>query len=404
MTASRSRATIRKISLVLTTFGLMTAAAVGVLGYVTKGPIWTRSEVLYYVNPANLDVSASAANSAVQAGASAWSRDSNAAFAFAYAGTTSASAAAYDQTNNVFFRNEANGSTIAVCYSWSSGGQLLDADIVFFDGGFSFYTGTSACSGGEYIEDVAAHEFGHALGLAHTDAPNATMYPSIPYCSQDRRSLDPDDIAGVESLYPSAGSPPSAPTNAAASTSSVSDPASQIRVTWADNSSNEDYFYVERSPDRVSWMQFRVSANATSYTDSGLDGDTTYSYRVRANNSAGNSAYSNIASATTSTTTLAAPTTPTAATNPSPGDSATGVNENSDLAWGGSAQTYDVYFWPSAQAKPSAPYRSGLTSTFLALPKLSYSTKYSWQVVARNGSLFTTGNTWTFTTRARGKK
>jgi hypothetical protein len=216
--------------------------------------------------------------------------------------------------------------------------------------------------------------------------------------------LDADDIAGVESLYPSAGSPPSAPTNAVASTSGVSDPATQVRVTWVDNASDEDYFYVERSPDQVSWMQFRVSANATSYTDSGLDGDTTYSYRVRANNSAGNSAYSNLASATTSASTAKTATTPSVPASPSPGSNATGVNENSDLAWWGDAQTYDVYFWQSSQTKPSTPYRTGLTSPSLVLPKLGYSTKYSWQVVARNGSLFTTGNTWTFTTRARGKK
>jgi hypothetical protein len=55
---------------------------------------------------------------------------------------------------------------------------------------------------------VAAHEIGHTLGLAHTDVPNALMYPSY---SGPHRFLDDDDIAGVQALYGVASDPPPAP-------------------------------------------------------------------------------------------------------------------------------------------------------------------------------------------------
>jgi PKD repeat protein len=49
-----------------------------------------------------------------------------------------------------------------------------------------------------------------------------------------------------------------------------------------------------------SWIQIaQVGANVTTYSDTGLSAGTMYSYRVRATNANGSSAYSNVASATT---------------------------------------------------------------------------------------------------------
>ena len=57
-------------------------------------------------------------------------------------------------------------------------------------------------------------------------------------------------------------------------------------------------------------MLFRSAANATGLNDTGLAAATTYYYRVRATNTAGDSAFSNLASATTQqiVTILAQPT------------------------------------------------------------------------------------------------
>ncbi|XP_026074865.1 collagenase 3-like [Carassius auratus] len=49
---------------------------------------------------------------------------------------------------------------------------------------------------------VAAHEFGHSLGLSHSDVPGALMFPTYSYIDPDRFSLSNDDIRGIQSLYP----------------------------------------------------------------------------------------------------------------------------------------------------------------------------------------------------------
>src|SRR5438874_10068318 len=82
---------------------------------------------------------------------------------------------------------------------------------------------------------------------------------------------------------------PNAPTNLAASVVS----ALQISLSWADASTNEDGFKIERSLDGTNFSQIaQVLTNVTNYRNAGLFPNTTYFYRVRAYNSGGASAFS----------------------------------------------------------------------------------------------------------------
>jgi hypothetical protein len=180
--------------------------------YVINGPTWAQRPVGYFINSTNLDLPEAAVESAVRAGADTWAAQSNASIGFAYAGRSTQTTTTYDAVNLVVFRNASSGSAIATTYWWSSGSRLVDADIVFWDGGFQFFSGSTGCSAGFYIEDIAAHEFGHALGLGHSTTATATMYPSVGSCDTRNRTLDADDVAGVLALYPPSSTAPRAPT------------------------------------------------------------------------------------------------------------------------------------------------------------------------------------------------
>lgn len=78
--------------------------------------------------------------------------------------------------------------------------------------------------------------------------------------------------------------------------------ATQINLTWADNSTGEDGFKIERSTASGSGFSQidTAAANATSYSDTSVPlANTTFYYRVRAYKGAVNSSYSSEASATT---------------------------------------------------------------------------------------------------------
>jgi serine protease len=73
----------------------------------------------------------------------------------------------------------------------------------------------------------------------------------------------------------------------------------RVDLAWADLSDNESGFEIERRRGSDSWRPLvTVGANTTTYSDTSVLRDETYSYRVRAVNSAGSSAYSNVATIT----------------------------------------------------------------------------------------------------------
>lgn len=96
---------------------------------------------------------------------------------------------------------------------------------------------------------------------------------------------------GAEADIPS---PPSALTAQATG-------SDEIVLNWTDNSNNEVGFELFRQTGTTGTMELLTTLNAdvTTYPDAPLTPETTYYYQIRALNPAGESAFSNVASATT---------------------------------------------------------------------------------------------------------
>ena len=131
------------------------------------------------------------------------------------------------------------------------------------------------------------------VGLLFAGSDTTTFANRIDHVL-DRFGVTIDDGTGTTP------EPPAAPSNPTATPFN----ATEIDLAWTDNSNNEAGFKIERCTGSGcnNFVQIAtVGANVTTYWDTGLSASTAYSYRVRSYNSAGDSTYSNTASATTLT-------------------------------------------------------------------------------------------------------
>jgi len=142
----------------------------------------------------------------------------------------------------------------------SDGGQsyaLLDT----VGANIAAYSDRTVRPGNSYYYRVSAYNPGATSGPTYLPSPVSTPFVTLP----------------------------AAPTNLTASALTKGG----ISLAWTDRSNNEDAFQVERQIGTTWQVIATLSANTTRYTDSTTASRTSYTYRVRAANAAGFSAYSN---------------------------------------------------------------------------------------------------------------
>jgi spore germination protein YaaH len=132
------------------------------------------------------------------------------------------------------------------------------------------------------IVDRAGWESGNDLAIvAHDNGSSDNNY--IGYSTYDRAT----DRGAKLTITLDAGI--TAPSDCSGTQS-----GNTIEVTWTDNSDNEDNFVLERKRgDSPNYYQIAtLAADAESYTDSDVDAGYTYTYRIKAVNTGGDSTYS----------------------------------------------------------------------------------------------------------------
>lgn len=128
---------------------------------------------------------------------------------------------------------------------------------------------------------------------SYTD-PGRTPCVALIYWVKAYNGNGDSDSSNTDSVTP--GDVPSAPTNLVASPVS----SNRIDLSWSNGAGSQDSILIQRATGAGPFLtRATVSGSSTSYSDTAVAPETTYSYRVRASNGCGDGPFSNEDDATT---------------------------------------------------------------------------------------------------------
>ncbi len=170
----------------------------GVSEFVAQGNKWTKTNLTYGFQEFTPDLTQQQVRDAIAAALNLWSQvtpltftevtiSNNPDIVIRFVAGDHGDGSPFDGVGRVLahaFYPPPNGGDIAGDAHFDEA-ETWSVDIPVPSGGFDLIT-------------VAAHEFGHSLGLDHSSVSGALMFPSY---SGPHRFLSQDDISGIQSIY-----------------------------------------------------------------------------------------------------------------------------------------------------------------------------------------------------------
>lgn len=194
---------MKKVALFAAFFCIASVA----FSYSLNGRKWfTSADARFFLNNSNgpsCCLTSSQQSSQILSGINPWGIAS-------HGGSTTRSGAKRDG-QNVISWGKLGGTTLGVTNYIStntSQSQVCNGNLIYrfvevdvrFNNAFAWQT-SSTCTTGFDLAGVSTHEFGHAVGLGHSNVTGATMFPSVARCDFSVASLANDDKAGYSHIY-----------------------------------------------------------------------------------------------------------------------------------------------------------------------------------------------------------
>ncbi|XP_074072666.1 macrophage metalloelastase-like [Macrotis lagotis] len=165
-------------------------------------PRWKKYDLTYRIMNYTPDMTRADVDYAIKTALDVWSNVTPLTFKRIYTGEADIMISFASRVHGDFYPFDGQHGTLAHAYAPSPG---IGGD-AHFDEDEVWTAGTR----GYNLFLVAAHEFGHSLGLDHSKNPEALMYPTYNGGDPRQFSLSQDDIKGIQTLY---GGPVNRPPN-----------------------------------------------------------------------------------------------------------------------------------------------------------------------------------------------
>ncbi|XP_077355419.1 collagenase 3-like [Festucalex cinctus] len=167
-----------------------------VSSFSTFGPSykWQKNSLTYRIENYTPDLSQSEVDDSIKRALDVWAKVTPLRFTRIYSGTADIMISFGRLSHGDYYPFDGPDGTLAHAFPPSPG---IGGD-AHFDEDETF---TFRSNSGYVLFLVAAHEFGHSLGLTHSNDPGALMYPVYSYTNPSNFRLPQDDINGIQSLY-----------------------------------------------------------------------------------------------------------------------------------------------------------------------------------------------------------